>query len=188
MLSEGAKIGPEAPPATGTQQELGEADDALSRLVSLYGTQDPESSLGSAAAPDARRQDATSPWSQDRIESETHGTADIQTKDTNAGATLNEQQPVSQYTEKPMKGSAAWNGAVQSDLSQAGQARSAAVQPPAEVQGIIAKLMQFIKVRLSPFVPLWRSVFLYSCGACRGSRRSADWHATAAAVTQQHGR
>ena len=170
------------------QQELHDADNALSRLVSLYGTQDPESSFGSAGAPDASRQGADSPRSQDRVEAETHRTLHEQTEDSDAGATLDRQEPERQHAETPMKGSAALNGAVQSDLGQARQAQSAAAQPPAEVQGIIAKLMQFIKVRLRPLVPLWRSALLHSCGACRGNRRTAAWHVAAAAVAQHHKR
>ena len=169
------------------QQELREPDSALSRLVSLYGAQDPESSLGSAGGPDARHQDADSPRSQNGIESETHRTVHGQTEDSTAGASLDRQAHERQHAETPMRGSAAFEGPVEADLGQAGQARSAAAQPPAEVQGIIAKLMQFIKVRLSPLVPLWRSALLHSCGACRGNHRSLDWHA-AAAVTQHHKR
>ena len=86
-----------------------------------------------------------------------------------------------------MKGSAL-EGPVEANLGQAGQAQSAAAQPPAEVQGIIAKLIQFIKVRLSPLVPLWRSALLHSCGACRGNRRTTHWHAAAAAIMEHHGR
>ena len=187
-LSEGAEISPEALPATGMQQGICEADNALSRLVSLYGTQDPESSLGSAGGPDARHQDADSPRSQNGIESETHRILHRQTEDSDAGASLDKNEPERQHAETPMKGSAALNGAVQANLGQARQVQSAAAQPPAEVQGIIAKLMQFIKVRLSPLVPLWRSALLHSCGACRGNRRTAAWHVAAAAVAQHHKR
>ena len=170
------------------QQELCEADDALSRLVSLYGTHDPESHLGSAAGPDASRQDAGSPRSQDRLDQETHRTLHKQTEDFNAEATLDEHERERQHAEMHMKRSAAQEGTLQADLGRAGQAQSAAAQPPAEMQGIIAKLMQFIKVRLSSLVPLWRSALLHFCGACRGNRRSADWHAAAAAVIQRHDR
>ena len=43
-----------------------------------------------------------------------------------------------------------------------------AEQPPAEVQGIVAKLLAFVKVRLSPLVHLWMRAVLWSPGAQQG--------------------
>ena len=170
------------------QQDLHDADDALNCLVSLYSTQDPDSSFGSAGAPDASRQGADSPRSQNGAENEMRRILHKQTKDSDAGASLDKQEPGRQHAETPMRGSAALEGPVEADLGQVGHAQSAAAEPPAEVLGIIAKLMQFIKVRLSPLVPLWRSALLHSCGACRGNRGTAAWHAAAAAVAQHHER
>ena len=173
-LSKQTEVGLEALPATNMERELHVADDALSRLVSLYGTQDPESSRGSAAAPDAGRQATDSPRSQDRVDPETDRTLHEQPEDSNAGAILDKQEHEGQHAKAAMKGSAAREGAAQADLGRAEQAQSVAAQPPAEVQGIIAKLLQFVKVRLSPLVPLWRSALLHSCGACRGLQRTAN--------------
>ena len=50
---------------------------------------------------------------------------------------------------------------------QAVQQAQRAEQPPPEVQGIVAKLLAFVKVRLSPLVPLWSRDVLWCSGALK---------------------
>ena len=61
---------------------------------------------------------------------------------------------------------------------QPAQRAKRAEQPPAEVQGIVAKLLAFVKVRLGPLVYLWRRAVLW----CPGAQQGGCWRMPLATV------
>lgn len=167
------------------QEGSDEAGSALGHLISLYGAQDSDQHH-STEPKDGQDGSKSSPGHQngtDRINADlaTHGpTGEVAVeKETSLGEQGWQQADVSAANGLPAGGEGGREVAKTGGFSSAAtQAQSAARQPPAEVQGIVSKLMAFVKVRLGPLVPLWRRSLLWSWGA----RRDAYWRAHLAAA------
>lgn len=164
---EEAGVAEAAPAAAAAEEPREDSDGALGHLISMYG----------ARQEDAHA-DGGSAYSKGGI-----GEADA--PDTGSDSVLQladgqgaEDYPVHERATQPREAPPTADPSDQEQgrrvgadaggyeaTEQAAQQAQRAEQPPAEVQGIVAKLLAFVKVRLSPLVCLRRRDVLWSPGA-----------------------
>ncbi len=159
---------PEASPAAAAVEEQREepSSGALSHLISMYGASQDEA-------------DSTSPNGRtDELEAPDSGSGHGMTVPDGQGAgdhpVLEGPLQPKQAPPAPSSAELEHDGRVDAEVEvdevaeQAAQQAQRAEQPPPEVQGIVAKLLAFVKVRLSPLVHLWSCDVLWkSSGALK---------------------
>ena len=158
----------EATPAVAAAEEPHRASGgALGHLISMYGasqeasqdaagSRDSPGDIGEVVAPDAGSNSAVQPVDGHSAEDDPVHKSVGQPRETPPTADPSDRE------HGKRTGADTGGGAV---AEQAAQQAQRAEQPPAEVQGIVAKLLAFVKVRLSPLVPLRRRAVLWSPGA-----------------------
>ena len=155
--------------AAAVEEQHDEPSGALSHLISMYGASQDEANTASPKGT-TNAADALGTVSQPVLTMPAgQGAGDHPVQEGSLQSTKAPSAPSSSEQENDRRGMAGAGGSeVAEQAAQQAQQAQRAEQPPPEVQGIVVKLLAFVKVRLSPLVPLWsRDVQWKSSGALK---------------------